>query len=132
MKTLLIAILFLTLGVIIAEFPTVVSLYVDYQVGKYQKKNCTDKNIKKNECYFNMYYDQYSDENPRLVALDHYFIPNQDMLYFVLSGRCTNKTFYNPSASKSSGKITRREYFGTSCMSEFSINLSDLIYGDKP
>lgn len=132
MKTLFIAILSFTLGIATSGFPTIVGLYVDHQVRKYQKKNCTDKNIQKNQCYFNMYYDEYALENPKLVALDHYFIPNQDMLYFVLSGRCTNQIFYNPSASKSSGKISKREYFGTSCMSEFAVKLSDLIYGDTP
>lgn len=131
MKYLFVLLAGVILALSIVEFPTIISLAVDHQMAKSQKKNCHNKGIDRKDCHFNLYFDDYKENNQILNKIDSYFLPNQDTLYFVLSGRCTNQIFYNPSASKDSGKITRREYFGVSCMSRFAQTFSDLIYGDK-
>lgn len=118
------------LGLAVGLAPDLASIYVDHEIGTYRKSECWDKGVKRNECEFDMYYDKFAAENPRLEKLSNYLILGEGPLYFVATGRCSNRIFYNPSATKESGKITNREYFWSRC-SRLMNDASDLFFGAK-
>jgi hypothetical protein len=117
-------------GILITQIPDLISIYADHTIGQYQKSECADKGKGPNDCYFDDYFDKYQKENPFLDNLHSYFLLSEGTLYWVLTKRCTEDIFYNPSATKDSGKITNREYFETNCWT-FRNDLSDLIWGKK-
>lgn len=129
MKTFLKYLSVFLLGVLITQTPDLVYIYGQSVESKYQKSECADKGIGKNECHFNVYHDKFVQENPKLDRIKTYLILGQGPAYWVLTGRCSNKIFYNPSATKDSGKITMRNYFFSRC-SRLMIMASDLIFQD--
>jgi hypothetical protein len=129
MKYLAMVIVFL-LGLLVSQVPDLICIYHDHIIHKYQKSECYDKGLGPNQCHFGMYFYKFREENPRLDSIGGYFLLGEGPLYFVLTRRCTEEIFYNPSATSSSGKITLREYFRSRC-SSFMNQISDLLYGKE-
>lgn len=129
MKTFLKYLAVFLLGTLVAFIPDAVLLYGDSVTHTYQDRYCTEKGIAKDECDFSTYFDPFKKENPKLLKAIYYFQMGESDIYYALSGKCSNKLFHNVSAvGDKSGKITLREYFVDRC-SNFSIDVSDLIYG---
>ena len=113
------------------QVPDLVGLYEDHVIHKYQKKLCTAKGKKPENCQFDVYYDTYSKENPTLTKMGYYFQLGEGPLFYIVSGRCSHKIFNNVSAAgKESGKISQRQYFWTKC-SQFDMDVSDFIFREK-
>lgn len=119
------------MGAITILTPDLVHLYAENVMRSYVKKYCHDKGLYRNDCYFSTFYDPYEKENPKLVEWDYYFEHTPSIFYMVITKRCTNEIFYNPSATEKSGKITKREYFKSQCLGEFTLQFSDFLWGKK-
>lgn len=119
----------IVLGISLTITPDLISIYDNYISNAYKAVGC--KGLEPNQCFFNQngWYDKYSTENPTLSKISKYFILGEGPLYYVLTGRCSNKIHYNPSATNGSGKMTRRNYFFSRC-SRFMNDISDVIYQD--
>lgn len=130
MNKLLIAVISFLIGMTFTQVPDFIHLYSDHVIHVYQKRECAALSKSKNNCYFEDFFPIYKKENSTLEELTSYFQGNEGILYYVASGKCTNSVFYNPSASKDSGKITAREYFWFHCTG-ITGDLSDLVHGEK-
>jgi hypothetical protein len=129
LKRSLFALVFILIGATATQIPDLVGLYDDHVTDTYQKKYCDDKKIGPDQCSFDLYFYPMQKERPKLVEFFEYFQLSEGPLYFILSGRCSNMIFHNPSAApKDTGKITNREYFFSRC-SQFDQDVSDLIFG---
>lgn len=119
----------MTIGMIFTQTPDLIGLYGDHLTHTYQKKYCFDKNVGPDECDFTTYFNPYETDHPKLVKIENYFQLGQGPFYYILSRRCSNRIFHNPSAAPNdTGKVTLREYFFEHC-SQFDQDASDLIFG---
>ncbi len=120
-------------GLLLTLTPDLIKIYDDHVMDQYQNEGCKDLPDEK-KCHFNhnKWYDRYVEENPTLNKFNSYIILGEGPLYWIVTGRCSNRIFHNPSASKDSGKITMRNYFFSRC-SNYMKDISDLIFqdGDK-
>jgi len=115
MKLLILGFLF---GILVTQVPDAVGLYGDF----------VTNSIKPQECHFDVFHNKFAAENPKLLKAIYYFQLGGGPLYWIGSGRCSNRTFYNPSATREfSGKITSRNYFYSQC-SHFYNDVSDLFF----
>lgn len=129
-KLFVIVLLAFLLGLVVANLPDLIDVYSDFVISKYQKSECVDKGKGPDQCSFFDYYDKYKVDHKTLEKITGYFQLGQGPAYWVLSGRCSNKIFHNPSAApKDSGKITMRQYFWSRC-SDAMKDASDLIFRD--
>ena len=117
-------------GVLFVISPDLASLYSDRVSYSYKKAGC--EGLSPNECFFNKnnWYDNYTKDHPILTKIHYYFILGEGPIYWTLSGRCSKQIFYNPSATKDSGKITKREYFYDRS-SKFMKEASNLIFNER-
>jgi hypothetical protein len=130
MKKLLIYISVFLSGVLFTQIPDLISLYQDHVISTYREKDCHSKGIDDDKCKFDMFFYDYKSHHEGLNRVSNYFQLSEGTLYYVLSGRCSNRLAHGPSAlGNESGKITMREYFNTQC-GYFRNDLSNLIYGN--
>lgn len=129
-KTISLILVGIIIGALLFATPDIVSLTEDYIIHKYSKSECMDKGIDRDRCEFNMYFPFYEKDHPILSKVGSYFIMDEGFIYYVISGRCSNKPMHNVSAlGDETGKISMRDYFRNRC-GQFAEDLSDLIFGD--
>jgi len=118
------------LGALLVISPDLIMLYEERIIRLYSQKGCADLKDK-TKCTWNRnnWYDKYKTDHILLNKIGNNIQLGEGPLYWILSKRCTNKIFYNISATKDSGKITNREYFSDRC-SKLNIVISDFLFGD--
>lgn len=128
MKTPLKYALIMFCGILMAQIPDLADLYIERVEKKYVNAECSGHDPK--QCDFFKWYPKFENDHPKLVRTLHYFQMGEGPLYWIVSGRCSNRIFNNSNASpKLAGHITNRNYFFNRC-SHMMNDLSDLIFRD--